>query len=268
MGGDEPQQPQAPDPYATAAAQKKAYIDFYPQILALQEQYQPQESRTQAASLSDAARAYLGREQEFGADTARARMETARAYDPLQTKARDLYGQKVIADMELGNQLSDKQLQLIEQGIRSGQAARNNMRGGGPNAQETMAKFIAGNTLENQRFGRGYQYAQSTNPYMTAGGGVGTGAGGSYGDGGGQGSASGIAQGMTGNMAQMAQQQYGQAMQNYNQQQANYVSPWAAGATGAMGGAAAGAQVGTALGGPGIGTGIGAGLGLIGGLFG
>ena len=250
MSKSQPQQPQAPDPYATASAEKQAFLDFYPEIVAIQQQYQPQETATQTARLDDLARAYLARGQTYGQDTARARMDTARAYDPQQTAVRDAYGKMVAEDLALGNQLSDEQQRQVQQATRAGQAARGNIRGAAPTAQETMRTFLAGQGLKNQRMGAAYQYGQSTHPYMSAGGGVGTGAGGSYGGGGGgQGSATGIAQGLTGNMSQMAQQQYGQSMNLYGQQQANYVSPWAATAGGAASGAMTGAMI-SAAGGP------------------
>ena len=243
--GSKPEPPAAPSIGQSTREGIEAYVENLPQIIDIQNQYQPALTQTaidqymaaQGALAEgmnrygdDIMREVLKLEKGYGPELAREYVSSMRAAAPGYFGIRDQYEEMVQADLDRGGELSPEQQRLVSQNIRAGQSARGNIRGGAPTAQEVMGSFLASEGQRDKALNRAYQYSATPAPGVTVGSTPSVMA--AY-----RGqpmpsfsSASlnpgqGLAMGQQG--ASLAQQQYGQQYGAYSQAMANYQSPWA-----------------------------------------
>ncbi len=243
--GSAPEPPAAPDIGQATREGIQAYTEYLPEIIEIQNRYQPAITDTMVDQYMAAQSALATGMQRYGDDIMREVVKLEKGYGPELSQQyvsnmraaspgyfgiRDAYEQAVQDDLALGGDLSPEQLRLTQQAARAGQQARGRIRGAAPTAQEVMGTFLASEGLRDKRLGRAYQYAATPAPGVT----VGTTpsvmqayrgqpmpnfSSGQLNPG------QGLSMGQQG--ASMAQQTYGQQYGGYQSAMANYQSPWA-----------------------------------------
>jgi hypothetical protein len=188
MPGSKPQPPKSPDIGESMREGIDAYVETLPSVIDVQTKYQPKltdAAITDARSKyfagkqmeADAMRKYsddimgeaIALERRYGPTVAKQYIENMRAAAPGFFKVRDAYEEEVSKDLALGNQLSPEQIRMVQQGVRSGQNARGNIRGVAPTAEEAMRTFLAGESMRDKRMNRAQQYAASPAPGVSFG---------------------------------------------------------------------------------------------------
>jgi hypothetical protein len=99
-------------------------------------------------------------QKEYGPQMAAQAKEQLKETDPTRYAAQEQLGQQMLSELEAGRDLTDRQQQNVEQGVRGAQSARGNVLGPANIAQEALAKFDVGEKLRQQRVGNVQSYLQ------------------------------------------------------------------------------------------------------------
>lgn len=113
----------------------QAQLDLAPQFAELYKTIGPQEAQTlqdiQKLIAPQMAQLQLDQQRQFAPQQIDLSIENLKRADPTGFQIRQDYGNQVLGDLKLGNQLSPEEIRQIEQETRAGQVQRGETYGGG-----------------------------------------------------------------------------------------------------------------------------------------
>lgn len=159
---------QPPTPYQQAMMETAAYRDSQPTLLATDQQYLPAfadlNNQIALSSADTLTAGDLALQQKYGGAYVDLSRDLAKRADPNGYAAYDTVGQQILANLGMGDSLSDTERQNVQQSTRGAQAARGNLFGSAPAFEEVLNLDTYGRQRGQQRRAEAMQFIAGEAP--------------------------------------------------------------------------------------------------------